>query len=53
MNQIINGLRHGPWELYYDNGKLWYKCEYVNGKYHGPWEWYWSNGKLHSKGSYV
>jgi len=31
---------HGYWELYYDNGKLHYKCLYINGKENGFEEWY-------------
>ena len=53
MNQIINGLRHGPWELYYYNGQLYYKGKYVNGQQQGLWEEYYQNGKLISKEFYL
>jgi len=43
------GERHGPWEIYHDNGKLWYKKNYVNGKAQGLFEIYDSNGKLSYK----
>jgi antitoxin component YwqK of YwqJK toxin-antitoxin module len=45
------GERHGPWERYWYNGKLWYKGNYVNGEKRGPWEWYDENGKLRYKGN--
>ena len=48
-----NGLKEGPWEEYHDNGKLWYKVNYVNGNFHGLSEWYDSNGKLWYKVNYV
>ena len=48
-----NGERHGYWERYHDNGKLWYKGTYVNGIKHGYWELYYSDGNLDYKGSYV
>ena len=47
------GERHGYWELYYSNGQLMYKGNYVDGKQHGYWEYYHSNGQLWAKGNYV
>ena len=41
-----NGLRHGYWEQYYYNGRLWFKGNYVNGLQHDYWETYHDNGKL-------
>ena len=40
------GQKHGPYEWYYENGKLGSKANYLNGKRHGPWEEYYENGKL-------
>jgi antitoxin component YwqK of YwqJK toxin-antitoxin module len=34
------GQRHGYWEVYWSNGKLWYKCFYQNDKQVGYEEWY-------------
>jgi len=48
-----NGEKHGPWEAYYSNGKLWYNENYINGKKHGLLEVYHYNGKLYWKGNYV
>ena len=32
-----NGMPHGPWEDYYDNGQLSFKGEYKKGKSIGLW----------------
>jgi antitoxin component YwqK of YwqJK toxin-antitoxin module len=55
MKNIINdkGQRHGYWEVYYDNGQLYFKGDYVNGQRHGYSEEYHPNGKLEYKGNYV
>ena len=47
------GNRHGYWEEYHDNGKLFSKGNYVNGNTHGYWEEYHDNGNLWCKGNYV
>jgi antitoxin component YwqK of YwqJK toxin-antitoxin module len=47
------GQRHGYWEEYHSNGKLWIKGNFVNGKAHGYFEWYYSNGQLDFKGNFV
>jgi len=47
------GQRHGYWELYFGNGKLGYKCDYINGKENGFEEHYWSDGKIRSKRYYL
>ncbi len=41
---IKNGEREGPWVIYYNNGRLWYKGAYKNGKQEGPWLWYDEDG---------
>jgi antitoxin component YwqK of YwqJK toxin-antitoxin module len=45
--------RHGYWEVYYENGQLMYKGNYVNGIKHGYWESYHYNGKLINKTYYI
>jgi len=47
------GHRDGYWEMYYDNGKIMYRGNYINGKRDGYWEGYYNNGKLWYKGNYV
>ena len=47
------GEPHGYWEVYYFNGKLMFKGNYLNGKEHGYWERYCDNGQLWYKGNYV
>lgn len=46
-----NGERHGLWEQYYPNGKLWYRENYKNGKLHGPCEIYYDNGEVRYNGN--
>ena len=54
MNQFNEkGLKHGPWETYWDNGNLMYKINYVNGKKHGLYDYYHPNGKLTIKSYYI
>ena len=54
MNQYNNnGEKHGPWEVYYNNGKLNYKVGYINNLCHGLCEIYWDNGQLQFKGEYM
>lgn len=53
MNEYNDkGERHGPW-VFYLNGKLGYKTNYVNGKRHGLCEDYYYNGNLSFKGNYI
>ena len=57
-NETINkfnadGNRDGWWEIYYSNGQLNYKGNYINGKFDGWWESYHPNGQLCSKGNYI
>ena len=41
MNQFNEKYqRHGYWEIYFFDGRLLYKGDYVNGKQDGYWEWY-------------
>lgn len=47
------GEQHGYWEVYFSNGQLGYKGNFVNGKLHGYLEQYYMNGQLRLKGNYV
>ena len=47
------GEKHGPWETYDTNGKLWSKANYLNDVLHGPLEWYYPNGKVSIKANYL
>jgi len=44
--------RHGYWEQYFYNGKLFYKCVFINGEKIGFEEWY-SSGKISHKNYYL
>jgi antitoxin component YwqK of YwqJK toxin-antitoxin module len=47
------GHRHGYWEEYYRNGRLFFKGNYVSGVEDGYWQVYHTNGQLRFKGKYV
>ena len=47
------GNKTGYWELYWDNGKLHSKGNYINGIEDGPWKTYHENGQLQRNGSYI
>jgi antitoxin component YwqK of YwqJK toxin-antitoxin module len=54
INQYnIDGNKEGYWEIYWENGNLDYRGNYVAGKEDGIWESYFSNGEFYSKGFYV
>lgn len=48
-----NNNRHGYWESYHPNGKLWTKGNYINGIPDGKCEIYDSNGNLWYKKFYI
>jgi len=39
-------LRDRYWEVYYSNGQLWFKGNYIDDKRDGYWEWYNRDGNL-------
>jgi uncharacterized protein len=51
MNQTVNGLKEGYWEIYHSNVNLHFKGNYISGMREGYWESY-SNGNLWYKGNY-
>ena len=46
------GFPHGYWEIYYDNGQLDYRGEFINDLKHGLHESYLRDGRLFSIGTY-
>ena len=46
------GQKQGPYEEYWDNGRLREKCTYKDGKKDGPYERYYDNGRLEIKCTY-
>lgn len=44
--------QHGYWEVYFENGQLYYKGSYHNGWCIGYWEEY-SSGELRRKAYYI
>ncbi len=54
MNQYNDkGELHGYWEVYHNNGNLWYKGNYINGEYIGNWEWFNVDGNIIEKVFYL
>ena len=49
---LKDGLRHGPWEIYHENGQLSSKGTWSNGELDGPFEDYYENGQLLGRSSY-
>ncbi len=45
------GQAHGLWEMYFSNGQLDYKGEYINGLRHGLNESYCKDGSIWYKGT--
>jgi hypothetical protein len=50
---LKNGVRDGPYKVYYENGQLSQKLTYVAGELYGPDDRYHENGQLEGKGTYV
>ncbi|UTW64035.1 toxin-antitoxin system YwqK family antitoxin [bacterium SCSIO 12741] len=46
------GERQGLWTYYYEDGKVWSRCEYTAGLRDGKNEVYYENGKLRYSGSF-
>ena len=48
-----NGIRHGPWFTYWDNGQLRENGNYNDGNLDGLWMRYHKNGRLSERGNYT
>ncbi|NBC84431.1 MAG: hypothetical protein GVY19_13775 [Bacteroidetes bacterium] len=46
------GIRSGKWLIYYDNGDVYAKGNYIRNKKSGKWEYFYQNGNLLQKGYY-
>ena len=46
-----NGIKQGPYEQYYPNGKTKRKGTYINDEETGNFEYYYESGQLYMKGS--
>lgn len=44
---------NGYWEVYFNNGKLWFNQNYINGELCGLYQWYNRNGDLKDKSYYA
>ena len=50
---LKDGLRHGAWIYFYDDGEVKSKGRFKNGRKHGHWIGFYANGKLFYKGDYL
>ena len=41
-----NGLRHGEYKWWHENGQIREHCFYVNHVIHGEYKWWWDDGTL-------
>ena len=48
-----DGVFHGPYQRWYENGQLMLKQNYKNGKAHGEQKSWWPNGQLMMQGSSI
>ena len=48
-----NGVLHGFWEDFNENGTLLNVGNYMNGKWDGLWKRFYRNGQLQEKGMYI
>ncbi len=44
--------KHGPFELFFNNGQVSCQGEFDNGKKSGEWKYFLNNGQLQSSGIY-
>ena len=48
-----NGLREGPYAIYYNSGQLLIEVTYEDGLKEGKWTHYYRNGRVHFHGTFV
>ena len=48
-----NGLREGPYEIYYKSGQLAMETTYEDGLTEGEWTYYYPDGNIHFRGTFV
>lgn len=50
---VVDGVRHGEFFIYYENGNFEIKGQMENGKNVGKWQYFYESGELESEGNYV
>lgn len=48
----LDGIKHGPYEWYFETGQLFEQGTYKNGRLDGPYRAYWETGELYEEGTY-
>lgn len=50
--EMINGFYHGVYNLYYENGQLYFTCHHYEGKGVGTYVFYETDGTVKAKGDF-
>ena len=50
---VVDGVRHGEFIIYYENGNFEIKGQMEYGKNVGKWQYFYESGELESEGNYV
>ena len=48
----LDGVKHGPYQWYFESGQLFEEGTYVEGRLNGPYRAYWETGELYEEGTY-
>ena len=48
----VDGVRHGPYEWYFESGSLFEEGTYTEGVLDGPYRAFWETGDLYEEGTY-
>jgi antitoxin component YwqK of YwqJK toxin-antitoxin module len=47
------GNRHGVWEHYQLDGRMWFRGRYIHGEPQGIWKWHYKDGTVDAKEYYI
>lgn len=50
--ETVDGMKHGPWMVFFTNGRRRSEGAYLNGLRHGPWTYYHPNGHRKQEGTF-
>jgi antitoxin component YwqK of YwqJK toxin-antitoxin module len=51
--EMLDGTQHGPWQCFYENGKVREEGDYQKGQKTGHWKFYHENGNIALEGDYT
>jgi len=50
---VVNGIKHGEFKLYYESGKMEIKGQLVNNLNEGKWQYFYESGQIESEGDFA